>query len=845
MTHCLTPSPTQPLNLSAGPLSPLAPPKPQSRSRCARGPRHPGWGGVNLRPVLRLAFGMAVVLGMSAALEAGAQVRIVRDGGTLVLSWDAPNADLQQADAVDGEWQTLTGQTSPYQVRVMEAKRFYRLVILRPPSNPRTADALPLPAVEEAVARFKTMDPDASFTYFNGHVDGFATRPKGTVPSYASNVLASLGLPLASREPVLLAAPLHTDTHPKPARDLDADLDIALPTLPEAETGRDVSTGNDDPHAPPPPVLPPEETRRQPPQDPQELIPWPRPSPATLALESRAAEPILQNFLAQHTAVFEVAAAEFPTAMRQVDFQVGAFFRKATFEQSYLAGEKLLNGRTLVLFDANWNVVNISRMIATPAKLAVEPLSPSAIPQSQAVLIASQQVFARECAGSPPELVRAELMVDAIRKVRVWDVEMMSGDSECHWRTLIHANSGVVLNTHDLRQFGYTDAKVNRWKYPGGDNFIPQQVISTGIYTRNDRRLEHDFFYVMNDHRCEGDPEVNCAAITAFSSTSCEEAYGTTNGSSYIRATVRTARDFQGYYPAHSSEAFGETHTYFWARQFCQWLKPALDALGVLPDSAAHYHRVVLITGRCDTRAWASSSGFKVTTQGNKGWAGAAIRFPHRGPTDVKRHNDTCEGGACFDTPGNIAHELNHFFLGKYFGVGSSVDCGNSVQLGFTHEGILGTAVPQAFWHYYYGVGYNPPTDKLYFSDSSVGRVHHDEGSRMILENYFCAGEDPDRYSSGRVAGQAMWEIYHGKVIRPTGNINTWRPATDTDFNILAYWAADLQAASTFQDRYEYAKRVMEILDKYSVWPSLGKQHFCEIFQHHSLHWSIPQDYCQ
>jgi hypothetical protein len=776
--------------------------------------------------------------------EARAQLHIYRDSTTVIITWGLANADLQQADAVTGPWETLSGQTSPYRVQVSRAKKFYQLVITRPPANPRTEDVPPLRAVEAAVARFKTDDPDASFTYFNGHVDGFATRPKNTIPSYASNVLVAVGLPLSSREPVLLAAPLHTDTHPKPARDLDADLDIALPTLPESDTSREVSTGADDPHAPPPARLPPVETRRQPPEDPQQLIRWPRLSAATLALESRAAELILRNFLAQHPAVFEVTAAEFATTMQQMNFQVGAFFRKAMFEQSYRAGEKLLSGRTLVLFDANWNVINLSRMITTPAKLAVEPLATTSISEAQAVRIASQQAFARECAGSPPTVVRAELAVDAIRKVRVWDVEMMSEDSECHWRTIIHANSGTVLNAHDLRQFGYTDAKVNRWKYPGGDNFIPQQVISTGIYTRNDRRLEHDFFYVMNDHRCEGDPEVDCTAITAFDSLSCEKAYGTTNGPSYIRATVRTARDFDGYYPAGASEAFAETHIYYWARQFCQWLKPALDALGVLPDSAADYPRVLIITDRCSTRAFASSSGYKVTTQGNKGGAGAAIRFPHRDPMDTKRHNDTCEGGACFDTPGNIAHELNHFFLGKYFGVGSSVDCGDSVQLGFTHEGILGTAVPQAFWHYYYGVGYNPPTDKLYFSDSAVGRVHADESSRMILENYFCTG-DPDPYNSGRVAGQAMWEIYHGKVIRPAGNINTWRPATDTDFNVLAYWAADLQAASTFQDRYEYANRVMEILDKYSVWPSLGKQHFCEIFQHHSLHWFINDDYCE
>lgn len=304
------------------------------------------------------------------------------------------------------------------------------------------------------------------------------------------------------------------------------------------------------------------ETRTQRPTDPQQWIPSTRPSASTLALEERAAELMLRNFLAQHPAVFEASPGGSGAAMHQVSFQGGAFFRKARFEQSYGAGEKLLNGRTLVLFDANWNVINLSRSIPTPAKLAVEPLTPLSILQTQAVQLAKLQDFARECASSPPMVVRAELAVDSIRKVRVWDVELRSENSECHWRTIIHANTGTVLNAHDLRQFGYTDAKVNRWYYSGGDNFNPKQVISTGICTRNNRRLEHDFFYVMNDHRCEGDPEVDCPAITAFDSVSCEKAYGTTNGSSYIRATVRTQRDFDGYYPAHSSEAFAETHIY-------------------------------------------------------------------------------------------------------------------------------------------------------------------------------------------------------------------------------------------------------------------------------------------
>ena len=42
----------------------------------------------------------------------------------------------------------------------------------------------------------------------------------------------------------------------------------------------------------------------------------------------------------------------------------------------------------------------------------------------------------------------------------------------------------------------------------------------------------------------------------------------------------------------------------------------------------------------------------------------------------------------------------------------------------------------------------------------------------MIVENFDCTGDDPDPYNAGRVAGQAMWEIYHGKVV--TGGSEAW-----------------------------------------------------------------------
>lgn len=793
------------------------------------------------RNARRALFILALAV-CSSALTARAQLQISIETNRLVLRWSARNASLVESDSVDGPWRPLSAAVSPYSVSRLEAKKFYQLQILRQPDGPRTQNRLPLATVQAAVNRFKAADPDASFSFFNGHVDNFATSPKSTVPSYASNVLISLNLPTATREHILLARPVSLA---KPAHDLDANLNLALPTLLETDDGdRPVSTGGSDPHDPPTGVRPPEDTRTQRPDDPDRLVPWTRPDARTLALENRAAVPILMNFLLENRDVFEVSREEFTTTLTQVDYQVGAFFRKATFAQKYTATRPVIDGRTLVFFDANWNVITISRMITTPVKLPVESLATAALSQTQAVVVARAQRFGRECFGSPTRILRAELGVDHMRRTHVWDVELESEDAECHWRTTVHANSGAVLNVTDLRAFSFHDAKVRRWSYPGGDNFQPQQTISTGQYTRSDRRLEHDFFWVMNDHRCDGDPETTCTN-TSQSSTWCSQAYGTNDGTSTIRATVRTDRDWTGWVPSSPSETFAETHTYYWARQFCQWLKPALDALGVLPDSANDYTRVLIITDQCRSRARATESGYKVTTQGNKGEEGHAVLIPHRNPTGPEKHNDTCEGGACFDTPGNIAHELNHFFLFGYFGFRTGTDCDKGIERSATHEGILGTAVPQAFWHNYYGVGYSPATDKLYFSDQTVGMVHDDEASRMIYEDFDCdwsvANEDP--YSSGRVAGQVMWEIYHGKKVNSNGTIAAMnRPATDTDFNIICYWAADLQNASTFQDRYEFANRVLEILDK-AGWSLATRQNYYQAFAHHSLHWNIDFDY--
>lgn len=788
---------------------------------------------------------LAVIATFAAASPLAAQVdrlRITRATNEVVIEWDAPRALLEAAQELAGPWTVLPEATSPYRLQPSADRRFYRLRLTGPVDTLRLNDARPLRMILEAVAQFQQEDRTASFTYFNGHVDSFSAEAKPDVPDYALGVLQTLELPIAPRQPLKLPLPVAAGK-PRPGRDLDADFTRLLPIL-EETVGQPVdSSGGDDNEDELAGQEPPREERRTlPPIDPQRLVDWARPDADTLQREERAAPLILRNFLELHQNVFRVDAQALSTILRPIDYQVGAYFRKAVFEQFYEENEKLLYGRTLMHLDVNWNVIGLSRMIVTPEKLQL-PAVQDPIPSEVAVSLAARVPPLRECQETEVEVVRAEICVDPIRRLRVWDVELVSVEGDCHWRTILDVGTGEILNVSDQVDRAFTDAKVNRYYYPGGDQMNPLQTVSTGIYTRNDRRLEHDFFYVMNDHRCEGDPEVACDN-TEHSSVWCADAHGSYSGDSYIRATRRTQRDFDKYYPSGSSEAFAETHAYYWARSFSQWLKPSLDALGVLPSGAANYHRVLIITDACRSGSVHNSS-YQVTTDDDKGERTNVIRLAHRNPAGPSNHNAGCQGGACFDNPSNIAHELNHFFLKRYYGVGSDLDCGSANQLQFTHEGILGTAVPQAYWDYYYGVGYNPPTDQLYFANSNIGRVHRDNATRMTIDNFLCVDYTDDPYRAGRVLGQALWEFYHGVKVDGSTFNGTVYPSTSTDFNTLVYWAADLQASSTYKDRYEFANRIMEILDKHSNWSSHAKEEYCEIFEHHAAHWFINDDYCQ
>ena len=128
--------------------------------------------------------------------------------------------------------------------------------------------AAPHADVKRAVAAFKAQDPEASFTYFQGYVDSFATAAKPTVPDYALATLGQFGLSTAARTPRKLAAPIKATT-PRPARDLDADTTLALPFVPEAASAAtsQAPAELDAVEAPPEGRRPPKEARERPRSD--------------------------------------------------------------------------------------------------------------------------------------------------------------------------------------------------------------------------------------------------------------------------------------------------------------------------------------------------------------------------------------------------------------------------------------------------------------------------------------------------------------------------------------------------------------------------------------------------
>lgn len=707
----------------------------------------------------------------------------------------------------------------------------------------------PSAKLARAVKEFEKTDLDAEFSFYLGHVDQFTTLPKNTIPDYALKVLKQAGLTVDPVEP----AKMRLTKKRKRGQSLDRDLSKKMPTHYEQDETQSVSNeGKDDKGE----VLKDDSKRysRVEPSDSKPEPLWLRPSDEQLQQESKAAKAIFSNFLKQYQRVFEISSAEISEGLPNLvskNYTVGQYVRKARYKQK-INGQSVIGGDLMVLFDHNWNVITVSRMVANAEKLSIKPAQRS-IAQAKAVKLAIEHIAKKT--GSDNDnwsLKSVNRGIDPVRRHAIWVVNLSAslGDGYDN-RIKLNAETGEVLNVSDnVDRFG--DAKVRRWGYPGGDLQSPRQYVSENFYTRDNNNLVHDFFHIVTDGRGGGDPEVTCTS-TSEDSLWYEQAYDSSSGSSYIRPTSRNDRDFSLWQPYSVAGSFSESNSYYWARWFFQWIKGSISDLGELPSSSSDYQQVMIVTNACISAGGLYQNGGSVTTLNDQGEGNPVIKLPEKCKRDnpncsTSDYNDygtftNCEGDGCSSPPSVIHHEINHFLLKQYYDVQSGIDCSIGEELKHLHEGILGSVIPQAYWNHYYNVGYDPAFGFMYKVHYDAGLVHSDNSTNRTLSDYAC-DDDGDPYKSGRVAGQVMWEILHGNSVN--GNIisSMPRPATDRDFLNLSYWAAELVDTSTFKDRYEYANRVMQIMEQNSSLSSSGKGQWCDAWEHHELDNWILSSYC-
>ncbi len=732
----------------------------------------------------------------------------------------------------------------------------------------RFLEPMPRVALRKAITKFQRTDPDAAFSFFNCEIDSFATTPKETIPDYARDVLTSMGGSTDPVPPALMAAP--TDLA-RAGQDLDAPKNQAsrFPLLfepenpkPPPENERFDAVEND-----PSPTKPAEIVRTRPARFldgvPEDYRP---PRDEAQKRNAPVAMAIASAFMARFGELFKMprnaAGGADLSSLTGMQYSEGKYYRRLRFDGQMLGKLPVLYGQTVIQLDHNWNVINISRQLMTPGKLSVPPDTTV----DQAAAEKAALAAAGKTSGEPItrwSIVASKIHVDVIRRLNVWRVDLViPEDPEFDLTVLVDADTARVLNVSD-NVTAYTDARTRRWAYSNGDlGSGAFQVTSNGIYTRDDNSLEHDFFYLMTDERGGGNFGQFTCTSTPRNSLWRPLAYNTTNGTnSFIRHTHRSARDFNIWSPAASSGSFAESHTYFWARKFILWLRPTLSHLGVLSSNVSNYKRFAFIINSCSDDYYASSS-LPVATQHNLGESLYKIRIREECKSTnancfASDYDDggssfvTCEGNGCVGTPSVIHHEMNHFVMGQYFGISSGLDCGGGNQGKFLHEGMLGSVAPQAFWHYYYGVGFNPSNSRLFTKSAVRGRVHANTSTRLDLSDYWCvdntSGQGP--YEAGRVPGQPMWEIYHGKRADGNSLTNILRPADDLTFLNLSYWAADLVQASTYKDRYEMANRWMQLsINNLGFSSNAQKEQlrdqWCDTWEHHELGGFINAAYC-
>jgi hypothetical protein len=681
-------------------------------------------------------------------------------------------------------------------------------------------------------------------------VDSFSASPKLTIPDYARSVLLKAKMFVRPVKPTILPTTLKNKdaiNWEKNTQPFPFEMEESIKQY-SGKQEEDLPDGkSEDIHA----IT---DSRPQPENRPSE--------PYVISnKESKTAHLVLLEFFKQNNTLFELSDQDIKRGLpnlEHVNYTSGKYFKRLTYQQM-VPGGQLHNGKTLALFDHNFNVISVSRIIITPQKMVsiLRGKQGKNISKDQAVELSMKTIIQRlkKDKRSALKVTEATLGVDAVRGIYTWKTRVIGADQYYSDLTLtLNAMTGELLNISDNID-RYTDANINRWGYSSGDFTAPVRYNSTNFYTRDDNTLVHDFFHVVNDNRNNGDSLHNCSDTPQQTQTE-SAAYGTTSGSNYIRPTRRSDRDYSAWWPGESSGAFGETHVYYWSRWFMQWIKSALNDLGALPNNAADYPRVLLITNSCNSGVGVHNSSFSVSTYQNIGESTNTIRFPERcrssnGSCSTSNYSNsnsdhlyTFEGNAGYPAPGVIHHELNHFVMKRYMGIESGKDCGAYEELKFLHEGAAGRSLPQAYWHNYYGTGYAPTnTNRQYRADNIAGRPHTNNSNLNKRSDFPCTDE-VSSYEAGSVVHQAMWKFYHGIKVAGSTQSSIPRTSTDRDFLVLYYWAADLVSSSTYQDRYEMANRVMEIMENHSDLSSSGKGDWCDVWDTHELDNFILSSYC-
>ena len=417
-------------------------------------------------------------------------------------------------------------------------------------------------ALRRAVARLKAKDPDVTVTFNDCEVDSFATRPKPSVPHYAKGILRAAGLPVNRSQIQLLPPP---ETRPKPAQDLDSPegLRHKLPlpdeappeALPRRHKGDDAAP--DDPR-PGTPLL---EQRTEP-----AIVLEPRvstfapPAPQLVERERLVAKKILLAFLAENEPVFRVGSRQLAAGLpglHLLDYRVSRFFRAAAFSQS-VKGEPVIESRTLALFDANWNVIGITRTLYTPTKLKIQKLS--TIPRTRAMAAAIRTVA--ELTDREPESFEPRTVVlglDSLRRERVFQVQVVDpkspefdftvlaargerrGAERQRQRRCVHRRQDAALGLHQREPEAARPDHLDRRLHARRQHAAPRLLLP------RDRRARRGPLRPVGVHAPEGTAASRCGGrsrggrTTARSPSSVTRIARTGTSRSGARPTARAA----------------------------------------------------------------------------------------------------------------------------------------------------------------------------------------------------------------------------------------------------------------------------------------------------------------